>query len=280
MNVSKIRIQKLLSELGVASRRAVEQMVLEGRISVNGRTRKRLPVLVTPGDDEIRLDGATVKVTATPKVYFLLNKPRGVVCTQRDPEGRRRAIDVIRNAPRGVHCVGRLDMASTGLIVLTNDGELTQQITHPRYGVAKTYVVEIDGRMTEDRIARLKAPTYLDGRRTGGLRTRVLRRSHTRSSLEITLREGRNREVRRVLARLGHKVRRLKRTAIGPVTDRGLKIGSYRTLTKAEVAALLKASQTPGRQGGSTRGPKGAKRPRTKQKINGKPVGGDRLTVS
>jgi len=248
--VSKIRIQKLLSEVGIASRRAVEQMVVDGRISVNGRTRRRLPVLVTPGDDEVHLDGKAVSLKPPQKLYFLLNKPRGVVCTQRDPEGRKRAVDLIRSAPPGVHCVGRLDMSSTGLIVLTNDGALTQQLTHPRHGVPKTYVVEVDGRITADQISRLKTPTYIDGRRTGGLQARVLRRTHTHSVLEITLREGRNREIRRVLARLGHKVRRLKRTAIGPVTDRGLKIGNFRTLTKREVAALGGVQKASHRQGG------------------------------
>ena len=251
-NPEKVRIQKLLSELGLASRRTVEQMVLEGRISVNGRTRTKLPVLIRPGADEIRLDGMAVDTTPPDKVYYLLNKPRGTVCTRQDPAGRRRAIDLVREAPRGVHCVGRLDMDSTGLIVLTNDGELTQRLTHPRYGIPKTYVVEIAGRLDEKQMASLKAPAYLDGRKTTGLKVRSLRRSHDRSVLEITLREGRNREIRRLLARLGHKVFRLKRTAIGPITDRGVKVGNYRTLTKAEVAQLFGATAAPGAGGGST----------------------------
>jgi len=241
----KVRIQKLLSELGLASRRAVEEMVLEGRISVNGRTRTKLPVLVYPGADEIRLDGMAVDTTPPDKVYYLLNKPAGTICTRQDPAGRRRAIDLVREAPRGVNCVGRLDMDSTGLIVLTNDGELTQHLTHPRHGIPKTYVVEITGRLDEKQMALLKAPAYLDGRKTAGLKVRSLRRGHDRSVLEITLREGRNREIRRLLARLGHKVFRLKRTAIGPITDRGVKVGNYRTLKRAEVAALFKTASSP-----------------------------------
>ena len=241
----KVRIQKLLSELGLASRRAVEEMVLEGRISVNGRTRTKLPVLIHPGADEIHLDGAVVDTKPPDKVYYLLNKPQGTVCTQQDPAGRRRAIDLVREAPRGVHCVGRLDMDSTGLIVLTNDGELTQHLTHPRHGISKTYVVEIDGRLDEKQMGALKAPAYLDGRKTTGLKVRSLRRGHDRSVLEITLREGRNREIRRLLARLGHKVFRLKRTAIGPITDRGVKVGNYRTLKRAEVAELFKNASSP-----------------------------------
>jgi 23S rRNA pseudouridine2605 synthase len=131
-------------------------------------------------------------------------------------------------------------MDSTGLIVLTNDGELTQRLTHPRHGISKTYVVEIAGRLNEKQMASLKAPAYLDGRKTSGLKVKSLRRGHDRSVLEITLREGRNREIRRLLARLGHKVFRLKRTAIGPITDRGVKVGNYRTLNRTEVATLLK----------------------------------------
>ncbi len=238
----KIRIQKVLSELGVASRRAVEEMVLEGRIAVNGRTRTRLPVLIYPETDEIRLDGMVVETVPPEKVYYLLNKPQATVCTQQDPAGRRRAIDLIKEAPRGVHCVGRLDMDSTGLIVMTNDGELTQHLTHPKHGIPKTYVVEIAGRLDEKQMAQLKAPTYLDGRKTSGLRVKSLRRGYDRSVLEITLQEGRNREIRRLLARLGHKVFKLKRTAIGAITDRGVKIGNYRRLNRMEVAILFKAA--------------------------------------
>ncbi len=238
----KVRIQKLLSEIGIASRRAVEEMVLEGRISINGRTRTKLPVLIRPGADEIRLDGMDVDTTPPGKVYYLLNKPQGTVCTRQDPGGRRRAIDLVREAPRGVHCVGRLDMDSTGLIVLTNDGELTQRLTHPRHGIPKTYVVEIAGRLDEKQMTTLKAPAYLDGRKTTGLKVRSLRRGRDRSVLEITLREGRNREIRRLLARLGHKVFKLKRTAIGSLTDRGVKVGNYRALKRTEVANLLKTA--------------------------------------
>ncbi|MDP6635542.1 MAG: pseudouridine synthase [Phycisphaerae bacterium] len=236
----KVRIQKLLSELGVASRRAVEEMVQEGRVSVNGRTRTKLPVLVDVGGDEIRLDGMVVDTRPPDKVYYLLNKPQGAVCTQQDPAGRRRAIDLIKDAPRGVHCVGRLDMDSTGLIVMTNDGELTQHLTHPKHGIPKTYVVEIAGRLDEKQMAQLKAPAYLDGRKTSGLMVKSLRRGHDRSVLEITLREGRNREIRRLLARLGHKVFKLRRTAIGAITDRGVKVGNFRVLTPKEVAVLFK----------------------------------------
>jgi 23S rRNA pseudouridine2605 synthase len=290
----KIRIQKLLSTIGIASRRAIEQMVLEGRISVNGRTRTKLPVLIHSESDEICVDGMVVDITPPDKVYYLLNKPQGTVCTQQDPAGRRRAIDLIREAPQGVHCVGRLDMDSTGLIVMTNDGDLTDYLTHPKHGIPKTYVVEIAGRMDEKQMATLKAPTYLDGRKTSGLQVKSLRRGHDRSVLEITLREGRNREIRRLLARLGHKVYKLKRTAIGTLTDRGVKVGNFRVLKQNEVARLFKTASTPettetpttARPGTQTQKQNKHKKPvRRKSSVRsaGKPVsrrGGDRKKTS
>ena len=256
--MSKVRIQKVLSELGIASRRAAEEMVLDGRISVNGRTVTELPVFVDARTDRIKVDGRAVRIRpgSVEKVYYLLNKPRGVVCTNSDPAGRPRAVDLAPPAP-GLHCVGRLDKESTGLIVLTNDGDLTQRLTHPRYGVVKTYVVEVDGWLDEKQIARLKGPAHVDGRRTRGARVRVLHRGRARSVLEINLREGMNREIRRLLARLGHKVRRLKRTAIGPVTDRGVKVGGYRRLTGPEVASLRRSA----REAGSKKGGSQARKP-------------------
>jgi len=272
-NTKKVRIQKLLSELGIASRRAVEEMVLEGRVSVNGRTRTKLPVLVFPESDEICLDGLVIDTEPPEKVYYLLNKPQGTVCTQQDPAGRRRAIDLIKDAPRGVHCVGRLDMDSTGLIVMTNDGELTQHLTHPRHQIPKTYVVEIAGRLDEKQMAQLKAPTYLDGRKTSGLKVKSLRRGYDRSILEITLREGRNREIRRLLARLGHKVYKLKRTAIGAITDRGVKVGNFRTLNRKEVAILFRSPSESQAEASPARKPpaRGRKRPPAKPKARRNP---------
>jgi len=243
--MSKERIHKLLSGWGVASRRAVEQMVLDGRISVNGRTVAKLPCLVDGEADKIRLDGRAVRRPTERNVYFLLNKPRGVICTQSDERGRVRAADLVPPTGRRTYCVGRLDVDSTGLILLTNDGALTQYLTHPRFGVAKTYVVEVDGRPDEKAIARLKRGVCLDGGRTKPAQVRILRRGQKRSVLQIRLTEGRNREIRRVLARLGHKVRRLKRTAIGPITDRGIKIGHFRPLKHGELRRLRRSGAKP-----------------------------------
>ena len=237
----KERIHKALANAGVASRRAVEEMVTEGRVTVNGRAVRELPCFVDLAEDEVRVDGKKVRKLRSANTYFLLNKPRGVVCTQKDPSGRPRAVDLVPAKGKRVYCVGRLDADSTGLILLTDDGELTEHLTHPSHGVPKTYVVEVDGHVDGSRIERLKTGMHLDGRRTARARARVLKRGRDRSRLEITLREGRNREIRRLLARLGHKVRRLHRAAIGPIRDRGLKIGGFRVLKQDEVARLRRS---------------------------------------
>jgi len=255
--MAKQRIHKVLSEAGVASRRAVEEMIIEGRITVNHEPVTRLPCFVDLAEDDVHVDGRRIRLRTAPKVYLLLNKPRGVVCTQSDPQGRPRAVDLVPQVPGRIYCVGRLDVASTGLIVLTNDGELTQHLTHPSHGVVKTYVAEVDGRLGAEEITKLKAGLYVGPKRTQRAGVTVLRRSPKRSLVEIKVAEGRNREVRRMLAKVGHKVRRLKRVAIGSITDRGLKIGSCRALTRAEVAQLRKAAaqkpvaQKPAASGGT-----------------------------
>lgn len=237
-----VRIQKVLAEAGIASRRACEEMVQEGRVRLNGKVVRDLPCFVRPGQDDLRVDGERVGSVGEEKVYVLLNKPKGVVCTNSDPEGRPRAIDLVPGVKQRVYPVGRLDTESTGLILLTNDGEFANRIAHPRYEVVKTYVVEVDAKVEGDAIEQLKKGLYLDGRKTAGAAVKVLRRNVSRTLLEVRLREGRNREIRRMLARLGYKVRSLRRVAIGPVTDRGIKTGKYRLLSPAEVRTLLKAA--------------------------------------
>ena len=234
------RIQKVLARAGVASRRAIEQMIVDGRVEVNGRLVTKLPCFVTGGADEVRPDGRRVRLgrRAAPLKYFLLNKPRGVICTQSDPQGRPRAVDLLPRTRGRVYCVGRLDADSTGLVLLTNDGDLTEHLTHPSHGVVKTYVAQVAGRLSGQAVEKIKAGVHLGGGPTRPAGVKVLRRGPTRTLLEIRLAEGRNREIRRMLAKLGHNVRRLKRVAIGPVTDKGLKVGSFRVLTKAEVATL------------------------------------------
>lgn len=246
--MSKLRIQKYLSEAGVASRRAVEEMILQGRITVNGSVVAELPCFVEPQDDDIRVDGRRVAKRSAQHVYVLLNKPRGVVCTQNDAQGRPRATDMITGLPgvaagHRLYCVGGLDVESTGLVLLTNDGDLTRQLTNPRRPAERVYIAEVDGHLDEEAMGRLKAGVYLDGKKTPRAAVKVLGSERGHSVLEIRVSEGRNLNIRRVLANLGHKVRRLKRVAIGPLTDSGLKIGHYRLLRRAEIEALREGGQ-------------------------------------
>ncbi len=240
--MARERIHKVLAELGVASRRAAEQMVLDGRVRLNGQVLRTLPAFADPAEDVIEVDGEPVRTRPMRRVYYLLNKPKGVVCTQSDPGGRPRAVDLIPPIAQRVYCVGRLDKDSTGLLLLTNDGELTERLTHPRYGVTKTYVVQVDGAVSGEQIERLKGGMHLDGKKTKRAGVKVLKRSAARSRLEIRLSEGRNREIRRLLARVGHKVRRLQRVAIGPIRDPRLKLGAHRPLRPNEIRKLREAA--------------------------------------
>ena len=235
-----VRLHKYLAERGVASRRAVETMISEGRISVNHETVAKLPCFVDPAVDEIRVDGQRVRRRQVKHVYFLLNKSKGVVCTSHDPYGRPTATDLVGPTDSRVYCVGRLDAETTGVILLTNDGALTQHLTHPSHETPKTYVATVSGRIDGEELEKLRKGIFLDGRRTQTDALRILQRGPTNTVIQITLHEGRNREVRRMLLRLGHKVRKLHRKAIGDLTDRGLGIGKSRPLTKKELDSLRK----------------------------------------
>lgn len=249
-----VRLQKVMAEAGLGSRRACEEMIQDGRARVNGQVRAELPVLVDPDQDEILIDGERIR--RQPKVYYLVNKPAGVFCTSRDPRGRPRAIDLVPDCPQRLYPVGRLDADSTGLLILTNDGELAERLAHPRYGVEKTYVAEIHGRLSPEDVTRLKRGVWLAEGRTGPARIKILRKGHERSLLEIAIHEGKNRQVRRMLAQLGHPVRKLTRTGIGPLGIRGLKPGNYRPLSREEVRKLRFAHQ----RTREARGPKTSRR--------------------
>ena len=235
------RLQKIMAQAGIGSRRHCEQIILDGQVKVNGSVVTTLPVLVDPQVDRIVIGRRALRLE--PKVYFLLNKPRKVVCTNSDPEGRRRAIDLLTGVKQRVYPVGRLDADSTGLLILTNDGELANKLTHPSYGVSKTYVAQIDGSVSPEDIAKLKKGLHLDrSSRATMSQIKILRRGPKQSLLEIQLREGRNRQIRRMLLRLGFHVQRLNRIRIGRLTARGLSPGKFRALTTAEVAALARAA--------------------------------------
>jgi 23S rRNA pseudouridine2605 synthase len=231
------RLQKILAAAGIASRRRCEEIILEGAVCVNGSVADTLPVFADPEKDVITVSGR--KIGAARKVYFLLNKPKGVICTNSDPQGRKKAIDIVRSRER-IFCVGRLDADSTGIIILTNDNELANKLTHPRYGLAKTYIVRVSGEISGEQIEKLKKGVWLAEGKTGGAGIKILRRSHKESLLEVTIREGLNREIRRMFAKMELPVRTLARTRIGKINARGLGIGKFRALKGAEVEYLKK----------------------------------------
>jgi 23S rRNA pseudouridine2605 synthase len=233
------RLQKVLAAAGVDSRRKCEELIIEGVVCVNNKTVDKLPAFVDPDKDIITVNGR--KIRAAKKVYFLLNKPKGVLCTNRDPRGRKKAIDLIRTNER-IFCVGRLDADTTGLIILTNDSELSNRLTHPRYGISKTYVARIKGEIKPEQVEKLKKGIWLAEGKTSRASVKILKRRHTESMIEIIIRQGLNRQIRRMLAKVGLPVQSLTRTKIGRLAIRGLGVGKFRPLTKPEVTYLKKVT--------------------------------------
>ena len=233
------RLQKILASAGVDSRRKCEELILEGSVTVNGKVVAELPAFANPDTDDIRVDNQRIKKTE--KVYFLLNKPKGVICTNADPMGRRKAVDLIDCHER-IFCVGRLDADTTGLIILTNDSELTNRLTHPRYELPKTYHVKVRGRMEGEAVEKLKKGVWLSEGKTERAAVKVLKKTHTETLLEVSIRQGLNRQIRRTFAHLGYKVKSLKRTQIGNIVLKGIAVGSYKRMTKAQVAYLKNAT--------------------------------------
>ncbi|MEJ2705927.1 MAG: pseudouridine synthase [Sedimentisphaerales bacterium] len=234
------RLQKVLAAAGVDSRRNCEELILSGSVQVNGKVADKLPAFADPDRDVITVHGKRIQPAR--KVYFLLNKPKGVICTNYDPQGRRKAIDLVTTRER-IFCVGRLDADTTGIIILTNDSELANRLTHPRYELPKTYVVGIKGRIAPEQIEKVKRGIWLAEGKTGRASVKILKRGHAESLIEVTIRQGLNRQVRRTLAKVGLPVKSLTRTRIGKLTARGLGAGRSRPLTKAEVAYLQKTTQ-------------------------------------
>jgi len=233
------RLQKILASAGVASRRKCEELILEGLVKVNGRVVDTLPAFADIDKDTIIASGKHIKPQAG--VYFLLNKPKGVICTNFDPQGRTKAIDLIPTRHR-IFCVGRLEINTTGLIILTNDTALANLLTHARYGLTKTYIAEVKGRIEPEQIDRLKRGVWLTKGKSSRSAVKILQRGPTSSLVEITITEGLNKEVRVMFARVGLLVKSLKRVGIGKITTHGLGVGSFRLLTHSEVNYLKKAT--------------------------------------
>lgn len=277
------RLQKVLAAAGIGSRRGCEELILEGRVQIDGEVISELGARVDTAKQTIHVDG---EVLLKPKlVYFAVNKPTGVVCTAKDPSGRPRVTDLLPPSVGRVFNVGRLDMSSEGLILLTNDGDLANKLTHPRHGVEKLYHVTVAGDPTPETLAEVRKGVYLDEGRVAFSNVRVKSRKKTAAVLEVVLDEGRNREIRRVLARVGHKVQKLVRIAVGPVRLGEMPSGAYRPLKREELGALRAATAPkkptkPAAADAETAEPTKRKRPRrlpAKPKDTPKPAAGRRV---
>lgn len=271
-----VRIQRFMADAGVASRRACEALIEEGRVLVNGVKLTELPIFVVPGQDRVEVDGEPLRVHldapgGAPRkkaaratrssagerlVYVMLNKPRNTVTTVYDPDGRRTVLDLVEH-PSGVRLfpVGRLDYDTMGLVLMTNDGDLANRLTHPRYGVHKTYRAVVKGRVEDEALEELERGVYLaqrrEGKTVGAKRTAhvkmtIVKRDATRTLLELSLEEGRNRQVRRMLAKVGHPVKKLTRVSMGPLKLTKVALGEWRELTRDELARLRAAAGAPG----------------------------------
>jgi 23S rRNA pseudouridine2605 synthase len=243
------RLQKVLAAAGIGSRRKCEELISAGRVTVDGRMVSELGTKVDPDEAEIRIDGEPLP--RTKRLYYMVNKPHGVVSTNRDPAGRPRVIDLLPSAER-LFTVGRLDLSSEGLILATNDGELANLLAHPRYGVEKTYHAQVVGVPEADVLDRLRQGVHLAEGFAHAKRVSIKSHHKQSATLEIVLDEGRNREVRRLLARVGHKVLRLKRIALGPLRLGDLGPGEFRPLRREEVRALREVARESMRAGGAS----------------------------
>jgi 23S rRNA pseudouridine2605 synthase len=233
-----------MAAAGVGSRRQCEELILAGRVEVDRKTVTELGTKVDATQQEIRVDGSTLGRSR--KLYYLVNKPMGTLSTNFDPSGRPRVVDLVPESKERLFTVGRLDLSSEGLILVTNDGELANRLAHPRYGVEKTYQVLVAGTPEPEVFEQLRKGIHLAEGPARVVSVRVKSRHKKSTDLEIILNEGRNREIRRLLAKVGHKVLRLKRIALGPVRLKDLSPGDCRRLTGEELRALRFASRQPG----------------------------------
>lgn len=232
-----VRLQKVLARAGVASRRASEDLIARGRVEVNGEIVTEQGVRVDPARDVIRVDGSRIPPERN-HLYVVLNKPRGVVSTMDDPQGRPTVGSYLKHGERLFH-VGRLDVDTEGLLILTNDGDFAQRMTHPSYEVPKTYVAVVEGSVEHTTLASLRRGVTLDDGPVKPDKVRLMERGKDRSMVEITLHSGKNRVVRRIFEAVGHPVRDLARTAIGPIRLGTMKPGEVRDLTREELGKLL-----------------------------------------
>jgi 23S rRNA pseudouridine2605 synthase len=232
-----LRLQKFLAEAGVASRRAGEQFILDGRVAVNGEIVRVLGTKINPAHDKVSVDGKMIR--AQRKLYVALNKPVGCVCSHQDELNRPTIYDLLPREWGIVNSVGRLDFNSEGLIFLTNDGQFALRLTHPRYGVRKKYVVTVEGEVTREMLQRFTQGIFDRGEKLKALTAKIISGSRARSVVELELAEGKNREVRRLFELENVSVKKLQRTQIGKIKLGELKPGKWRTLTETEIKTLI-----------------------------------------
>ena len=230
------RLHKYLAHCGIASRRECEVLISEGRVEVNGQVIDRQGTTVEPGKDKIRVDGEPVREER--KVYYLVNKPRGYLCTNSDEHGRPRVVDLVPEQKR-IYTVGRLDEDSEGLILLTNDGTLANVVTHPKYEVDKTYRLLVRGSVPPDAAEKIESGVWLSDGKTAPAHIRRINRKGPNTIVTVTLWEGRNRELRRMFAKVGLRVQSLTRTAIGPLRMEGMPQGAWRRVDRRELAFVF-----------------------------------------
>jgi 23S rRNA pseudouridine2605 synthase len=237
----KVRLNHFLAMAGVCSRRAADGLIAGGRVEVNGELVRELGVRVDPLHDDVRCDGS--RVQPEKPTYVLLNKPAGVVCTNARHEQKKRVIDLLPTVRGRMFTVGRLDADSEGLILVTNDGNFALEMTHPRYGVPKLYAVLVRGHLTQDHLKKARGGVWLAEGPTAGMDVQIERNGRDRTYLKVTLREGKNREIRRVFAKLGYPVETLKRIRIGDLNLHRLSVGEWRFLQAHEVARLREVAR-------------------------------------
>lgn len=236
------RLQKVIAQAGISSRRQAEEMITEGKVKVNGKIVTELGSKVDPDKDKIIVAGKPLQGREK-KIYLLLNKPAGYVTTVSDPQGRPKVVDLLRGVKERVYPVGRLDYATEGLLLLTNDGELAYALTHPKHGVKKIYLAEVSGVPTADKLQELRRGVPLSDGMTAPASVRLVGSKGDRARLQLEIHEGRNRQVRRMCDYIGHPVIKLQRTGLGKLTLTGIPLGKYRRLTPAEVKELYDAVQ-------------------------------------
>lgn len=231
------RLQKIMAHAGIASRRASEKLIKEGRVKVNGKVVTEMGLNVSK-DDTIEVD--SIPITKEEKLYFLLNKPRGVISSADDPKGRKTVVDFFSHIEQRIYPVGRLDYDTTGVLLLTNDGELTNQLTHPKYGIEKTYVAKVEGLIDKKAISRLEKGLNIDGYVTRPAKARIIDIDPRKniSMVELTIHEGKNHQVKKMLKTVGFPVEKLNRDKYGFLTTEGLQSGEWRQLKTYEVNKL------------------------------------------